>query len=165
MKGLAVIMAATLLASPALAQTCNGAMQRTAPDKRYVAVSGSNGAEILDRQTKLIWRRCSAGQTWDGSTCSGSAGAFDWVTALQQAKAAGTGYRLPNVKELQSLLEAACYTDAINEKFFPASLRGVYWSSTPAVGARAWFVNFNLGDSGNSERFSAGAVRAVRSGK
>ena len=50
----------------------------TRPDERYQAVDGSNGAEVKDTQTGLVWQRCMLGQTWEGSACSGNVTPQDW---------------------------------------------------------------------------------------
>ena len=34
-------------------------------------VISSDGQEVTDSTTKLVWRRCGEGQSWDGKTCSG----------------------------------------------------------------------------------------------
>ena len=35
-----------------------------------------NGAEVIDSRTGLIWARCSVGQSWDGSACTGNANRY-----------------------------------------------------------------------------------------
>ncbi|MCX8521150.1 MAG: DUF1566 domain-containing protein, partial [Rhodoferax sp.] len=66
-----------------------------------------NGAEVTDRRTGLVWARCSLGQSWNGSTCTGTASTHTHEQALAQAQTANvggaSGWRLPNVKELASL--------------------------------------------------------------
>ena len=125
------------LISTGHAQTCNTAIPRLIPDDRYEVVANSNGAEILDKQTRLIWQRCSLGQSWDGSTCTGTATTHKWIDALTKAKALGSRYRLPNIKELMSLQEEACSDSSINENIFPAMPKSIdaitpYWSATPS---------------------------------
>lgn len=127
------------LISTGHAQTCNTAIPRLIPNDRYEVVANSNGAEILDKQTRLIWQRCSLGQTWDGSTCTGTATSHKWIDALTKAKSLGSRYRLPNIKELMSLQEEACWDSSINETLFPAMPKSTperpitpYWSATPS---------------------------------
>ena len=160
-------LTAVLTLSTAHAQTCNPSITRSAPDSRYQLVVGSGGSEVLDTQTKLIWQRCSLGQTWNGSTCTGTASTHTWTDALTKARAVGNGYRLPNVKELQSLVEEACYNSSINETFFPATPSSVYWSASPLAGYDngAWGVYFNYGNAGLNNKGSNFYVRAVRAGQ
>lgn len=148
------------------AQTCNPAMPRQAPDSRYTVQAG--GAEVLDTQTGLIWQRCSLGQSWNGSTCAGSAGAYTWQSALQAARDLGNGWRLPNSKELQSLVEEACYNPAINETLFPSTAVKNYWTSSPyapSYGLNAWLVDFDSGLTDNVRKGVIYFVRVVRSGQ
>ncbi|MFC3031067.1 DUF1566 domain-containing protein [Pseudoalteromonas fenneropenaei] len=51
--------------------------------------------------TKLVWRRCSEGQSWTGMSCSGEATRFSWNDAMKLTK---EGWRLPTLEELDSLV-------------------------------------------------------------
>lgn len=166
----ALIFAMT--ATTSYAQTCNPNIKPTRPDSRYQDM----GAEVKDTVTGLIWQRCSLGQTWNGSTCIGAATKYTWQQALTMAKNLGNGYRLPNIKELQSLVETKCYDPAINTNIFPNTLNNWYWSSSPysylsTVSATpyiyyAWGVSFSTGysnsDYNNFKTYNY-YVRAVRS--
>lgn len=146
-----------LLASPAA----------QAGGPRFVAA----GAEVTDTATGLIWARCSDGQTWDGSRCAGTATSFTWADALARARSAaaadGLPWRLPNVKELATLVDDDRINPAINTEFFPNTSRNGYWSSTYTTNGsfQAWYVRFDEGTmfSGAVMR-PFGAVRLVRSG-
>ena len=166
MSKVSLTAALLALSVAAQAQTCNPAMTRKAPDSRYTVQAG--GAEVLDTQTGLIWQRCSLGQSWSGSTCAGSAGVYTWQSALQAARDLGNGWRVPNFKELQSLVEEACYSPAINETLFPATATGsYYWTSSPVayLGSNAWIVFFGYGYANDSAKDDGGYVRVVRSGQ
>jgi hypothetical protein len=134
---------------------------------RFVA----NGAEVTDTKTDLIWQRCSAGQSWSGSTCTGSAGSYTHEQALVHAKtqnttASPTGWRLPSVKELASLADKGCQSPAIDSTAFPATLSSWYWSSSPYVSnsSDAWCVYFYDGSVFNFDgRNDTYQVRLVRS--
>ncbi len=105
-----------------------------------------SGAEVTDKRTGLVWARCSAGQSWDGSTCSGSASAFTHEQALQYA-ATQSGWRLPNKRELFSLTDKGCSNPAIDSVAFPNTPSSWYWTSSPYVGysGSAWYVDFSFG--------------------
>lgn len=140
-------LTAALLATSttlALAQTCNPTIPLTKPDSRYAY--NAVGDEVTDTVTGLIWRRCAEGMSWSSATCTGTATDFNWEAALAHA-ATQTGWRLPNFKELKSLVEYACVNQAINQTVFPATLTYA-WSASPyaANAASAWYVNFNDGD-------------------
>ncbi len=108
----------------------------------------ANGEEVTDAKTGLTWRRCSEGQSWSTSTstCTGSAGTFTHEQALAHAKTQ-SGWRLPNVKELSSLVDSSRANPAIDITAFPATPSAWYWSSSPYVGSagNAWFVHFGYG--------------------
>jgi len=149
------------------AQTCNGTL--TAPDSRYAVAA--NGMTVLDQQTGLIWARCPNGMNWDGAACTGKATTYTWQKALTAADtstlAGYTDWRLPNVRELASLVEPGCVDPALNTRIFPNTPGTDFWSSSPYVGSVyvAWYVYFNDGYvSYGGARGLADAVRLVRGG-
>lgn len=157
----ALILATSQLAH---AQTCKtDSIIATTPDSHFTPIG--NGSEIKDTVTGLIWQRCSIGQTWDGNTCTGNATTHTWQQALTVAKDLGKGYRLPNIKELASIVEEQCYEPAINSKTFPNTPSNGYWSSSPAANYNtyAWGVSFNYGYDNNYDKDYSYYVRAVRS--
>ena len=164
MQKITLITLMALTATLSHAQTCNPNIVLSAPDSRYQLVN--DNTEVKDTQTGLIWQRCSLGQTWSGSSCTGTAATYNWANALQTAKNMGNNWRVPNVKELDSLVEEACYNAAINETFFPATqINNYYWSSSPVAGDSnfAWVVYFGSGgDSVNVKNYYY-YVRLVRS--
>lgn len=151
------------------AQTCNPSVIHSAPDSRYELVVGSGGSEVLDKQTKLIWQRCSIGKGWNGKICVGTASTYTWAEALVQVKAVGNGYRLPNIKELESLVEEACYSSSINETFFPdTGIDTNYWSASPIASTptSVWVLYFNGGNTygfGKEQKGEKNYIRVVRS--
>lgn len=164
---LALTLAAAILATPALAeQTCNPEIALSKPSSRYELLA--EGTEVLDRATGLIWQRCSLGQTWDGSGCAGAAATYTWQEALAQADG---HWRVPNVKELRSLIEYAC-VPTINGTIFPdvpvtQSWQPAihYWTASPFAHhpLQSWGVNFtNGGDYPGTPRTYPMWVRLVR---
>ena len=128
---------------------------------------------ITDNATGLMWKQCSEGQG-NNSTCSGSVSTHNWQEALQLASSlnAGAGFagfsdwRLPNIKELRSIVEVACHTPAINSTRFPNSDSGNYWSATASISntSNAWRIEFEEGSTSDSRdsRTNSYAVRLVR---
>jgi len=145
-SGLSFFTAALLAASStlALAQTCNPNIPLSKPDNRYTY--NSVGDEVTDTVTGLIWKRCVEGMSYSGGTCTlnGSATTFTWEGALKHA-ATQSGWRIPNIKELKSLVETACHDKAINHKAFPTSPNEVWSSSVTMKDYKenyAWFTDF-----------------------
>lgn len=140
-KIVCVGMVASLpLLAQAAEQVCSSSQKRSAPDSRFRVVASSNGAEVLDLQTNLIWQRCVLGKTWNAATssCVGDAKYLSWLDAMKQVKQFGGGYRVPNIKELYSLVDPACFSaDYSNSTFFPDGVSG--WSSTTSR-QEAWVV-------------------------
>lgn len=143
---------------------CNAQIVQTAPDSRYQLTNG--GAEVKDKQTGLIWQRCSIGQTYSLLGCTGNIAYYNWGEALQAAKTMGNGWRLPNIKELDSLVEQAC-SFSINQTMFP-NTSIVYWSSTPEARGSGYFVRVvSFGEGGvnfySYQTSGSNATRLVRS--
>ncbi len=145
---------------------CHPNIVPIAPNSRYEFLN--NGAEVKDIKTDLIWQRCSLGQAWNGTSCTGKSLTYNWASALQMAKNTGDGWRVPNIKELDSLSEDACFSYAMNEIVFPnTGLDRFYWSSTPSSSNsyRAWIVDFGHGNVKQEFKASYNSinVRLVRS--
>ncbi len=89
---------------PVQAQNCVENYPQTTPDERF---TNHNDGTVTDKQTGLMWQQCVLG--FSGAMCDqGSASAFTWKGALEQAGQSFSDYsdwRLPNVKELLSIVE------------------------------------------------------------
>ncbi len=162
MKKALLTLVSLLLAIAVQAQTCNPNIVKTKPDSQYTL--SADGTEVTDTKTGLIWQRCALGMSWNGTTCSGIATTYNWENALAQAATVASNtsveWRLPNIKELKSLVETACYGQAINEAIFPATPSHIL-SSTFA--GYAWGVNFDYSYDGTYGENDGLAVRLVRS--
>jgi hypothetical protein len=170
----AVCAALLTAALPPLAQAaCTANIPLTRPDSRYV---NHGDGTVTDTTTGLMWKQCSEGQS--GADCSiGSAATFTWQAALQRAADVNAGnageklghndWRLPNLKELKSLLDTACYSAAINTALFPGTPPSAFWSSSPSasISHYVWAVDFNYGDDYWSIKDGTGRVRLVRGGQ
>ena len=152
----------------ALAQTCQfHSFPDFTQDHRFTVANGM----VTDTKTGLIWKLCSEGQA--GADCSvGAAKTYRWKRALLQAKAVNVkgfaGYRdwrLPNIKELRSIVEYQCVSPAINTMIFANAISNIYWSSSPYAGNgySAWTVGFNDGYDGAEAKSNGFYVRLVRS--
>ncbi len=154
------------------AQTCNSAIPETTPTADFILQNG--GAEVLHTATGLIWKRCLETQIYDSATqsCSDGSplGTHLWSQALGETD--GT-WRLPNIKELKSIVERSCHSPTINLTIFPNQKTKRVWSSSPyAYGYSsagplkkkgAWVVDFNTGrDFYKEDRDRKHYVRLVR---
>ena len=94
---------------------------------------------------------------------------YTWEQALEAAASnalnSTSDWRLPNIKELASIVEEACYGPAINLELFPDTPSDDFWSSSPdAYDSRsAWYVYFYSGYGGSHGRDDSEYVRLVRS--
>lgn len=128
-----------------------------------------SGDEVLDRYTGLVWKRCSQGQTWSGSDCTGTATVHTHEQAMIVAGQSIGGWRLPNIRELSTLADFGCYSSpgvglaSIDRTAFPRTPREWYWSTTPYNDSNAWIVDFDEGDAQAIYRSNQGYVRLVRS--
>ncbi|MCJ8314884.1 MAG: DUF1566 domain-containing protein [Saccharospirillaceae bacterium] len=159
-----------ITASNTLAQVCNPNIVKTKPDAQYV-IGGDNEELVIDTETGLMWMRCSLGKRWYDGNCFNTETRYTWQEALNVAdtfKYSGfDDWRLPNIKELGSLLELACRDAPINEVMFPNTVQTYYWSaSNDAYNAKdAWIVFFASGRHINTAKNTPLAVRLVRNGQ
>lgn len=149
---------------------CRNDIVRTTPDRAFTI--RADGLTVTDHRTGLVWDRCLLGQS--GASCSGTVTTYTWQQALIEATTRNTqtykgfnDWRLPNIKELATLVEDACFDPAFNTAVFvnhPVS--GNAWSSSPTSADSSnasWAMNFS-GLSTTHSRDSAYAVRLVRDG-
>ena len=159
-----VLLASFFVSGYAVA--CRQDVEILAPDGRYEIVD--NGYKVKDNKTGLIWQRCYIGQSWDGAVCKGVPALYSWEGALRYTKGAKVevGWRVPNIKELESLIETACHNPAVNNTFITTTNWWyVTWSSTPSAfdSSGAWAVNFDKGYINSLNKGYGGYVRLVRS--
>ncbi|WP_097111430.1 DUF1566 domain-containing protein [Arsukibacterium tuosuense] len=161
-------------------QLCSSDIPTTTPDSDFVLHENGTTTHL---PTGLIWMRCAVGQDWNGETCIGDAMGMDWPQALQTAKdhdfAGYSDWRVPDYKELNSILELACFSPAINLTVFPntpASNLTIapnnppswFWSSSVSLNAmyapKPRFVGFSNGTDGVSLMGEDNRLRLVRGG-
>ena len=176
-----VIAPLVFVSAAVIAQNCDLPMEQDAPNARF-QLDPSDRSIVLDLRTGLSWQRCSVGNELDDAntdffeddscalidqnpqdgvadledldTDNDVALTYSWLEALEFAELEGNGWRVPNIKELASLVEYACSQPAINSQVFPGTAQAQYWSSTPATfdDSSAWTVNFSLGSDDTSDK-------------
>jgi Protein of unknown function (DUF1566) len=134
--------------------------------------------EVTDGGVGLIWRSCPEGQVPDTTrTCTGTPLKFTHGDALKRARdqalLTGKDWRVPNVKELSSIVDRTRVNPAFDTTVFPLTPgqnEGIYWTSTPEIGdvpnggRRAITVRFSFGDTDFLARSSSVPIlRLVRS--
>jgi len=133
--GLAALVAVGPVASAGGAQVCDThAYPLSAASTRFEA---HDDGTILDRESKLMWTRCSAGQQWSGGRCVGDARSYDFRSAMSMAddiNRSGTlffsDWRLPRAPELATIAERQCDNPRINLAIFPDTPPEFYWTTT-----------------------------------
>lgn len=108
---------------------------------------------VLDNDTGLIWQRSAATtlRTWSVamSYCNGLVlgGYSDW--------------RLPNVRELQSLVDVRAAAPSIDATAFPEASTGYHWSAS-LITSFAWYVDFASGTTNWYATTAVARARCVR---
>jgi hypothetical protein len=169
--GLAVMAAAA--SGGALAQqVCGGApMGQSAPTSRFL--DNADGT-VTDKESKLMWMRCSIGQTWDGRACAGAAEGEAWAEAQAQATELNrrgslfyADWRLPQLRELATIAERECADPRVNLAVFPGTESRPYWTATSRPGTRddtsAYALSFGAEGIAYRPKDEAHRVRLVRS--
>ncbi len=168
---LAAMLAVLAMADEAQA-TCTAAnpnanVAESTPSSAFI--DHGNGT-VTHSLTGLMWKQCAQGLS--GTNCAtGTATTMAWSAALTAAKNDATaGYsdwRLPNKKELESIVESCGHSPAINQTLFPATPASGFWSGSTYVPApsNAWYVYFNDGNSSANNKAASYYVRLVRGGQ
>lgn len=139
------------------------------PDSVYI---DHGDGTVTDMRTGLMWKQCAEGL--DGAGCeTGALQTFTWREALALADTSTFGgytdWRLPNVKELFSLVEDCRWGPSINTNHFPNTPSEWFWSGSPQYAddtRKAWGVYFGDGHVSDWLRWQGyWLVRLVRGGQ
>ena len=129
---------------------------------------------LTDTLTGLMWQQCLVGQ--GGADCGlDSAHSFSWAEALIYSGetedlggyAGHMGWRVPNIRELESIVELQCGRPAINLSLFPNNGVGHLWSSSPYrfYPHYSWYLDFEDGVYIYGDRTEKKHIRLVRDSK
>lgn len=111
---------------------------------------------ITDHLTQLIWQKVPGTntQTWENAI----------VYAESLTLGGATDWRLPNIKELQSLNDESVSNPSANTTFFPTIGIHNYWSATslPNQTTKAWYWNTQFGITSYDLKTNQNYVLCVR---
>ena len=114
---------------------------------------------VTDSKTQLQWKDNAIGST------------MTWIDAISHCEslnfATHSDWRLPNLRELTSLVDDSKTPLSIDTSVFEYTVSNIYWSSTTSVGrtSYAWYVVFDFGSQGAHNKFDSYYVRCVRAGQ
>ena len=164
MTVLAFAVAASSFAQSLPEDECtNNAIHRTTPSIHFTIMSDPSVAR--HERTGLEWQRCPVGQELEGNVCSGSAKHLTWQEALATGAAKGQGWRVPNIKELLSIVEECRVNPPLNRVIFPIEpVYAGFWSSSPYAwhSYQYWIKHFPEGEAYPFEHHYRAQVRLVR---
>ena len=121
------------------------------------SVFKNNGNDTMtDLATGLTWQR------QDDNNEREWAAAHSYCQALSLG--GKTNWRVPNIKELQSIVDNRITDPAIDPNAFPGTNSSSYWSATTYSlnSGSAWFVAFRTGAVSSSSKSVSNYVRCVR---
>ena len=141
---------------------------------------GNSGGIIKDKVTGLEWRRCNAGESWNGAslTCEGDA---IWVWGYEAVSYSDAGgFHVPNVEELRSLIYCGTgdpgyflkqgetcksYSSySLAEEFFPFTEGGKgwdYWTSSSNLNPRITCVGSDKSNCVKTVFLGSGQISAL----
>lgn len=167
MKARILLMTLMITQSQIAESTCVEYIPNDWPDSRYTVETISDDNVVTDNRTGLMWKQCIDGLS--GADCStGFTIGHTWQQALSLAHtseyAGYTSWRVPNIKELGTIVAKNCSYPSINETIFPNTpFSSFIWSSSPVVfGSTSWVVYFSVGQDTDRFRDDFYHVRLVR---
>ncbi|HYA87786.1 MAG TPA: DUF1566 domain-containing protein, partial [Nitrospirota bacterium] len=133
----------------------DGALQEGVawPSPRFSVASSGTETVVTDNLTGLMWPQDASTPTFTGtsSTCTGGTltwqGGLDYVSCLNTNSYLGhTDWRLPNVNELESLIDASTSSPALPAGHpFTKVQASYYWSSTTYAGNTSLAFSVHVG--------------------
>jgi hypothetical protein len=167
-KELLLLMLLFSSSTNVFSQTIKSYIKNQWQDSRYI----DNGDEtVTDKKTGLMWKQCPEGSSGSGCT-TGNMGKYTYKGAIEHADkkitfANHSDWRLPNIKELASLLAHDRRDPAINRNLFPNTPGSDFWSSSPDASSDtnysySWKLNFGYGNNDHRYRYNKYYVRLVR---
>lgn len=127
---------------------------------------------VSEPRTGLMWDVCALGTHAD-TGCAGTDEITTWQDALWLVRERNNAnwrghndWRMPNVKELASLIDATRQRPTIDHRHFPAAAGAAHWTATThhTFPHMAWAVYFGAGNVFAKDKNTVARLRLVRSG-
>lgn len=118
-------------------------------------IDNKNGT-TTDQLTGLIWQQIPTdSMTWEQAL----------ITAENLVSGGSSQWRMPNIKELQSISEVSIYNPSISKTYFSGISTAWYWSSTSLANqsTRAWYLDNQFGITTQALKTNKLRLLAVRS--
>lgn len=122
--------------------------QAKAPKGRFAVKVGAGGSVVQDTTFKLEWQQMTA---------VGDYTASDAVSYCQALALQGSGWRVPDIRELFSLVDVHESSPSIDKSFFPDTTPDTYLSATAG-----FFVYFKTGQAYKATAGGGSKLRCVR---
>jgi hypothetical protein len=122
-----------------------------APPGRYMIANGT----VVDTKTSLTWQQTIPTDLYSWTAANMYCAGLDLD---------GIGWRLPSVKELQTIIDDTNTNPAIDPTAFPNTPNVTFWTSSRLAGSpsNAWDVFFDYGNTGYADVAIPIRVRCVR---
>lgn len=158
-KSIVLVASCLLFTSIGHTQDCYDSPNlMTASKKEFI---GHDNGTVSHIPTGLMWKQCLEGLS--GNCTEGERLELNWQQALQQVEtlnasggfAGHSDWRLPNPKEVMSIIEYGCFRPAINLSVFPNMPEIRIWLSTASeniasgTSLKSWFANYGEADVGS----------------
>jgi hypothetical protein len=123
-----------------------------APRCRPSRYQAQPGGLVVDLATGLTWQQ------------SVDPGSYTWSDAQTYCAGVGTGWRVPSLTELQTIIDDTHEFPAIDQNVFPDTPSVIFWTSSPRAddAGSAWYVDFFYGATDNDVASRTYGVRCVR---
>jgi hypothetical protein len=122
-----------------------------APAGHFVSTTGT----VADAATQLTWQKAASAATYTLTQAEMYCAALDLE---------GTGWRLPTIKELLTLVDETRSMPSIDPRAFPKTALDFYWTSSHVAGSATdvWAVSFRFGFDSSFDIRTQQHVRCVR---
>ena len=123
----------------------------------YADLTDNGDGTVTDNHTGLVWQQAeSATMTWENAL----------VYAENLSLGGHSDWRLPNIKELQSVSDGDLRAPSLDKTRFPGATTTFYWSSTSLANdtTQAWYLDSDYGLTSYTPKTGSWHVRCVRGG-
>jgi len=131
---------------------------------RFISKTIDGDDVVIDRATGLMWAADGFAEGCNDGDEVNWQGVLDYAESLDFA--GFTDWRVPNIKELASIVDYSRVNPAIDETFFPNTNADSYWSSTTfaPLATECWRIVMQEGYITLTGKTSDGFLRCVRGG-